>query len=99
MKAVDYNEKIKELEIRVGNIEARNKRVEGDKAWETSRTRSIFIAISTYLLIFAFMNLIGDNHPFLNAFVASVGYILSTATYGFLKKRWLAKKNKGISIS
>ncbi len=85
---------IKELELRVGKIETRNKRVEGDKAWETSKERGIFIAISTYILIFAFMMLIGDKHPFLNAFVASVGYLLSTATYSFLKKRWLVKKNR-----
>lgn len=87
---------IEELERRVANIEARNKRVEGDKAWETSTTRSVFIAVSTYILIFVFMNLIGDNHPFLNAFVASVGYLLSTTTYGFFKRRWLAKRNKEI---
>jgi len=90
----DYTEKFEELESRIYKIESRNKRVESDKAWETSGTRAIFIAISTYILIFIFMKLIGDNHPFLNAFVASVGYLISTATYGFLKKRWLARRNQ-----
>ncbi len=90
----DHRKKIEELEIRVEKIEARNKRVEGDKAWETSKERSIFIAVSTYILIFAFMRLIGDNHPFLNALIASIGYLISTATYNFLKKRWLARRSR-----
>ena len=40
---------IKELEKRVSNIEERNKRVEGDKAWETSTLRKILIIILTYI--------------------------------------------------
>ena len=35
------------LEERVAEIEARNKNVEADKAWETSWTRSEFIALFT----------------------------------------------------
>lgn len=93
-KSLDYQKKIKDLETRVEKIEARNKRVEGNKAWETSKERNMFIALSTYILIFVFMKLIGDNHPFLNAFIASAGYLLSTATYNFLKKRWLARRNQ-----
>lgn len=75
----------------IEKIKVRNKRVEANKAWELSKTRTAFIAISTYLLILAFMILIGDDHPFLNAFVASVGYLISTASYGILKKYWLRK--------
>lgn len=93
-KNSDYQKRVEDLEARVEKIEARNKRVEGDKAWELSKERNIFIALSTYILIFVFMNLIGDNHPFLNAFIASIGYLLSTATYNFLKKRWLAKRSR-----
>lgn len=83
-----------DLETRVAQIESRNKRVETDKAWELSRVRAIFIAISTYVLIFIFMKLINDNHPFLNALIASLGYLVSNSTYGFLKKRWLSNKYK-----
>ena len=82
------------LEDSVTKILLRNKRVEADKAWELSKTRTIFIATSTYLLILIFMVLIHDNHPFLNAFVASVGYLISTASYGILKKYWL-RRHKG----
>lgn len=82
----------KQIEIlneEVEKIKARNKRVEANKAWELSKTRTAFVAISTYLLILVFMVLIGDDHPFLNAFVASIGYLISTASYGVLKKYWL----------
>ena len=93
----DEIEKIKarnqSLEESVAKIHLRNKRVEADKAWELSKTRTIFIAVSTYLLILSFMILIGDNHPSLNAFVASVGYLIAIASYGILKKYWL-RKNK-----
>lgn len=88
-----YGEDIKELKEEIEKIKARNKRVEADKAWELSKTRTTFIAISTYLLIFTFMILIGDNRPFLNALVASIGYLISTFTYGILKKWWLKRKN------
>ncbi len=81
--------RINQIEKRVDKIEKRNIRVEGDKAWETSGTRAIFIALSTYVLIFIFMLLIGDGHPFLNAFVASAAYIISTTSYGFIKSWWL----------
>ncbi len=86
-------QELKELKDRIAKIESRNKKVEADKAWELSRTRSIFIAISTYILISIFMLLIKDNHPFLNALVATCGYLLSTGTYDVFKKRWLKKNH------
>ncbi len=85
---------VKDLEKRIIKIEERNKRVEADKAWEISKTRTIFIAISTYVLIVFFMLLIKDNHPFLNAFVATSGYLISTGTYDIFKKWWLKKREK-----
>lgn len=85
---------ILDLEKRIQRIEERNKRVEADKAWETSRPRTFFIAISTYILIVIFMLLIKDNHPFLNAFVATVGYLISTGTYDIFKKWWLRKREE-----
>jgi len=89
----NVSDELKRLNDEVEKIKTRNRRVEKDKAWEISKTRTVFIAVSTYILIYIFMRLIGDNHPFLNAFVASVGYLLSTFTYDALKKWWLARKN------
>lgn len=87
------NKEIKELQEEIEKIKERNKRVEADKAWETSRTRTAFVASSTYLLILIVMLLINADHPFFNAFLAAVSYIISTESYGILKKWWLKQKN------
>ena len=73
-------------------IEQRNKRVELDKAWETSFTRRRFIAGVTYLIAFWFMWSIGVSDPYLNALVPTGGYILSTLSLPFLKKIWMKNK-------
>ena len=44
--------KIKELEKKIEEIEKRNKRVELDKAWETSLLRKILIIICFCCFIF-----------------------------------------------
>ena len=87
----------KELQSLRGDIEAikaRNRRVETDKAWETSKTRALFIALVTFALAFLFMILIDEREPFWKALAGSLAYLASTTTYGMLKKWWLKKKNK-----
>lgn len=86
----------KELSIlkeEIEKIKARNKRVEADKAWETSRTRSTFIAGSVYILSVLLMIITGTINPFLNALIPSVAYLLSTLTYTILKNWWLKRRN------
>ncbi|HLD01975.1 MAG TPA: hypothetical protein VJC10_03815 [Patescibacteria group bacterium] len=83
---------VKQLREEVEKIHQRNRRVEADKAWEISFTRSFFIAVSTYFLIFFFLVLTNADRPFLNAFLAAAGYLLSTFSYGVLKKWWLERQ-------
>lgn len=90
----NIEQKIQEIREEIEKIKARNRRVEADKAWEMSGTRTVFIAVSTYILIFIFMILIKDSHPALNALVAALAYLLSTATYGIIKSWWLKRRNK-----
>ena len=45
---------MKDLEKEIELIKERNKRVETDKAWETSWTRKICIAVLTYLVVVAY---------------------------------------------
>jgi len=73
----------------IEQIKERNKRVETDKAWETSKTRKIIIALMTYIVIVIFLWSINMPRPWLNAIVPSVGFILSTMTLPFFKKLWL----------
>lgn len=76
------------LARRVEIIEERNKKVEKDKAWETSFTRRLLLFVFTFLAIGIYMNAIGINSPWLNAIVPSVGFLLSTLTLPFFKKLW-----------
>lgn len=86
--------KINELEARIKIIEARNKRVEADKAWEGSVTRRILLIVFTYLAIGLYLNAISVNNPWLNAIVPAIGFFLSTLTLPFFKTIWLKHSRK-----
>lgn len=87
---------IKELEKRINDIENRNKRVEGDKAWETSTLRKVLILILTYIFAVLYLKMADTTNPFLGAVVPCVGFFLSTQTLNIIKNKWLSrKKNEG----
>ena len=67
----------------------RNKKVEADKAWETSFTRKSIIALMTYLLIVLFLWIVKVPSPWLSALVPAIAFILSTLTLPFFKRWWL----------
>ncbi len=73
----------------IANIHSRNSRVEADKAWETSWTRRLLIAVTTYVLASLLLVWISAPQPFLAALVPTLGYVLSTLTLRFAKQRWL----------
>lgn len=72
-------------------IKERNRRVEEDKAWETSVTRRIIIAGMTYVVVVVFLYSISAPMPFLNALVPTAGFVFSTLTLPFCKKWWIEK--------
>jgi len=80
-----------DVEAEIKKIKERNARVEADKAWETSFSRRMIIAIGTYLVCALFLLSINAPNPFLAALVPSLGFLLSTLTLPFLKDLWLAK--------
>ncbi len=83
------------LEQRVAKIEARNKRVELDKVWETSWTRRLSLALLTYLLIAAYLIIVvKKDRPFINALVPAIGFFLSTLVLSRLKTVWQTKHKK-----
>lgn len=85
---------IQELEKRISNIERRNKKVELDKAWETSITRKIIISILTYIVIVLFFLVAELPKPFINSIVPTTGFILSTLSLPYIKKIWIKYKVK-----
>lgn len=81
-----------DLEARLAKLEARNQRVELDKAWETSWVRRIAIASLTYFVVASYLYFVVRIDPWLNAIVPVVGFLLSTLTVGYIKSLWMAKK-------
>lgn len=80
---------MKNIESRITELEARNKRVEADKAWETSWTRRIAIAALTYFVVCLYLALVIHIDPWLNALVPVVGFLLSTLTLSYIKAMWI----------
>lgn len=72
----------------------RNARVEVDKAWETSWTRALTIAVFTYIIASAWLILINDSNPLLKACVPVVGFLLSTLSLPVVKRWWTKRINK-----
>ena len=81
----------KEIEAKINSILERNKRVESDKAWETSITRRAIIAIATYLIVLYFLLAINAPNPFFNALIPAIAFILSTLSLPFIKKVWIGQ--------
>lgn len=83
----------KDIEQRLAAIEARNKCVEYDKAWETSWTRRISVMLLTYLVITSYLYFVVKVEPWVNALIPVIGFLLSTLTVSLLKKYWISRQN------
>lgn len=80
---------MKELKKRIDAIEQRNKRVELDKAWETSLARKVIIAILTYITAAIFFLIAQLPRPFINSIVPAAAFVLSTLSIPLFKKIWI----------
>ncbi len=80
------------IEERLAVIEARNIRVESDKAWETSRTRRLSIMVLTYLVIVSYLHFVVHIEPWINALVPVIGFFISTFTISLLKSYWISTR-------
>ncbi|HZX44290.1 MAG TPA: hypothetical protein VFF28_01265 [Candidatus Nanoarchaeia archaeon] len=77
------------LEQRVISIEERNRKVELDKAWETSLSRKLIITALTYITIVLFFYAAALPNPFINSIVPTLGFAISTLSLPYFKKLWL----------
>ena len=81
-----------DLEAEINKIKERNKRVEIDKAWETSMTRKICIMILTYIVVIIYSYLVRNyNNIFLSSLVPVIGFTLSTLSLKLIRKIWEKK--------
>ena len=80
---------MKDLEKRIEEIEKRNKRVETDKAWETSWTRRICIMILTYIVVIIYSYTIRNtDNVLLSSLVPVIGFTLSTLSLRGIRTIW-----------
>lgn len=82
---------IEKLREEIEAIKIRNERVEANKAWETSWTRRISIAVLTYAVVCLFFIYIGVKNPFINAIAPVIGFLLSTISISLIQSWWLEK--------
>lgn len=82
-------DELTQLKNNLEKISARNAKVEADKAWETSITRKIIIALLTCLIVVIFFTVVNLSKPWLNALVPTAGFLLSTLSLSVFKKIWL----------
>mgnify|MGYP007056158016 CR=1 FL=1 len=79
----------KELENEIIKIKERNKRVELDKAWETSWTRRICIMILTYIVVVLYTFITEKiSNIWLSSLVPVIGFTLSTLSLKLIRKLW-----------
>jgi hypothetical protein len=78
-----------DIEKEILLIKDRNKKVEADKAWETSLFRKILIAVLTYIVVVLFFLAAGLSRPFINPIVPTLGFVLSTLSLPIFKKIWI----------
>lgn len=83
-----------DIEQRLAAIEARNKRVELDKAWETSWTRRLLLSGLTYLVVVVYLSLIHNDKPFINGLVPPIGFVLSTLVIKKVKIMWQQREQQ-----
>jgi len=82
----------KEIIQELDNIKKRNKKVELEKAWETSLERKISVALITYIIVVIIMYFLDFENIFINALIPTIWYILSTIGVNPMKNIYIRKK-------
>lgn len=79
------------IQQELDQVKQRNLRVEADKAWETSWMRIGSVALITYIIASLVMHALGVERFWLQAFIPTIGYILSTQSLPVIKRWWIKK--------
>ncbi len=84
-------DELEQIKKDIQEIKERNARVEMDKAWETSVSRKVLVAILTYIVVVLFFTVAHLSRPFVNAIVPTLGFLLSTLSISLFKNLWIIK--------
>ncbi len=79
---------LKDIDGRLKKIEERNRRVESQKAWETSISRRALLVLFTYLAAGFYLQAIRVSEPWLNAIMPAAAFMFSTLSLPFFRKLW-----------
>ena len=83
-----------DLKKEIEKIKERNKKVEKDKAWETSLLRKISIATLTYIVVVIYSYLTTNfSNIFLSSLVQVIGFILSNLSLKLIRNIFDKKYN------
>ena len=87
----NLKDRIDRLEKELEKIKWRNQKVEADKAWETSCSRKILVAIMTYTIVVIVMYLLKLENIFVSAWIPTAWFLLSTLTINIVKKMYIER--------
>lgn len=85
---------VEDIKKELNLIKERNKKVEADKAWETSTFRIVLISLMTYIITAVVFYFIGVKNFLVSALIPTIGYYLSMQSLPFIKKWWIEKHIK-----
>jgi len=90
--SVCYYRCMEDASKKIEELIARNRRVELEKAWETSWTRKLSITAMTYAAAFLILTLYGDTRAVFNAGIPAGAFLLSTLSLPWIKAAWLKRR-------
>ena len=70
-------------------LKEKNKKIEAEKAWETSNTRRGIIAVVTYIIVAIWLDMLDVKHHYLHALVPVCAYLVAMSMLPFLKNYWI----------
>lgn len=85
---IKHMSEIETLHQEIEKLKERNKRVETNKAWETSFTRKLTLAVLTYIVVGLTLTSMQNPEPWKNAIIPSIGFVLSTMSLPYIKTFW-----------
>ena len=85
----NIDDRIKIIETELEAIKTRNRRVENDKAWETSFFRLAILSLATFIFSLVFLYFVRTEEFLLGALSSTAGLVISSQSLPFIKRWWI----------
>lgn len=73
------------IDLELELIKEKNRRIEANKAWETSTTRAFMVVFITYFVMILVMHALKVENLFVSAIIPTLCFLLSTLSVGSIK--------------